>query len=120
MEYVLEEGLSSKASWRRTAAGGGMSRKARGKARRFSWRCPSPNTPCIFLNSILYRVLWQCMAINQMKKIEKIAEDSAKYARKSLAKSDELYALLSLVEAKAGKMNRYASVNDIFRKLKIS
>lgn len=60
------------------------------------------------------------MTTSQIKKIEKIAKESASYARKSLAKSDELYALLSLLEAKAGKVHRYASVEDVFRKLKIS
>lgn len=57
------------------------------------------------------------MTVNQM---EKMADESAKYARKSLAKSDELYALLSLLEAKSGKVHRYASIDDLFRKLKIS
>ncbi len=55
-----------------------------------------------------------------MKKIEKMADESARYARKSLAKSDELYALLSLLEAKSGKVHRHASIDDLFRKLKIS
>ena len=60
------------------------------------------------------------MTTSQIKKMEKIAEESAIYARKSLAKSDELYALVSLFEANAGKVYRYASVEDVFRKLKIS
>lgn len=60
------------------------------------------------------------MTTSQIKKMEKIAKESAVYARKSLAKSDELYAVLSLLEAKMGKVRRYASVEDIFRKLKIS
>ena len=60
------------------------------------------------------------MTTSQMKRIEKIAEASVVYARRSLAKSDELHALLSLLEAKAGEVHRYASVEDVFRKLKIS
>ena len=55
-----------------------------------------------------------------MKRIEKLAEASVVYARRSLAKSDELHALLSLLEAKAGEVHRYASVEDMFRKLKLS
>ena len=60
------------------------------------------------------------MTVLQMKKVEKMAEQSAMYARKSLAKSDELYAMLSLLEAKAGKVRRYSSAAQLFRKLKLS
>ena len=60
------------------------------------------------------------MTVSQIKKIEKIAQESAVYARKSLAKSDELYVLLSLLDAKAGNVNRHSSVDGLFRKLKIS
>ena len=60
------------------------------------------------------------MTTGQIKKIEKMAQESATYARKSLAKSDELYTLLSLLEAKAGHVSRHSSVDGLFRKLKIS
>lgn len=59
------------------------------------------------------------MTITQTKRIEKIVEESARYARKALAKSAELYAFLSLLEAKAGKVKHYSSVDEIFKKLKI-
>ena len=42
-----------------------------------------------------------------------------KYAKKALAKSDEFYTLLSLMEAKAGKVRRFKSVDEAFKRLKI-
>jgi hypothetical protein len=60
------------------------------------------------------------MTTQQIKRIEKIAEQSLKYAKQAIKKSDELHALLSLMQYKAGKKKEYSSVNALFKKLKIS
>ena len=60
------------------------------------------------------------MTTKELRKLEKIATESMKYAKKAIAKSNDLYTLLSLIEAKAGRGKNYSSVNEAFRKLKIS
>ena len=59
------------------------------------------------------------MATSQIKKIEKIANESAKYARHALRKSSELQTLLSLMDYKSGRVIGHTSVEQIFRRLKI-
>ena len=56
------------------------------------------------------------MTTKQIKKIEKIANQSLVYAKKAIKKSNELYAALSLIEFKTGKKNRYSSIDDLFEK----
>lgn len=60
------------------------------------------------------------MTTLEMKKIEKMASESMMYARKSLQKSDEIEAYLSLLEYKAGNTSKHRSVNELFKKLKIA
>ncbi|MHB8913735.1 MAG: hypothetical protein ACYC4I_01860 [Minisyncoccota bacterium] len=60
------------------------------------------------------------MTTLELKKIEKMAAESMMYARKSLQKSDEIEAYLSLLEYKAGKVNKHRSVDELFKKLKIA
>ncbi len=43
-----------------------------------------------------------------------------RYARKALQKSEEFEAYASYLEYKAGKIKKYRSVNDLFKKLKLS
>ena len=59
------------------------------------------------------------MTTAQTKRLEKMASESMRYARRAIVKSNEMQAILSLMEAKAGKVKQYSSVDDIFRKLKI-
>lgn len=56
------------------------------------------------------------MTTKQIKKIEKIASQSLVYAEKAIKKSNELYAVLSLMELREGKKNRYSSVDKLFEK----
>jgi len=60
------------------------------------------------------------MTTKQIQKIEKMANESLKYASQAIKKSEELQGFLSLLEYKRGKKNKYSSVNSIFKKLKIS
>jgi len=60
------------------------------------------------------------MTIKQIQKLEKVANESIKYARQAMKKSDELQSLLSLVEYKQGRKNHHSSVDQLFKKLKIS
>ena len=60
------------------------------------------------------------MTTADTKRIERIARESADLARKSLKKSNELEAYLSVVEYRAGKIRRHKSVPDLFRKLKLA
>jgi len=53
-----------------------------------------------------------------IKQAEKIARESADLARKSLRKSNELQAYLSLLEHKAGRVREHVSVRALVRKLK--
>ena len=69
----------------------------------------TPNESIIRLN----------MTIKEAKKLEKIANESMRYARKAITKSNEVHAILSLMEAKMGKVKQYSSVDEIFKKLKI-
>ncbi|PIR87338.1 MAG: hypothetical protein COU11_01150 [Candidatus Harrisonbacteria bacterium CG10_big_fil_rev_8_21_14_0_10_49_15] len=55
----------------------------------------------------------------ELQKIEKMAAESATLARKALRKSDELEAYLSLLEYRAGKAQKHASVSALFKKLKL-
>jgi len=59
------------------------------------------------------------MTTKQAKKLERIANESMKYARKALAKSNEIHAILSLMEAKAGKVKSFTSAAALFKRLKI-
>ena len=59
------------------------------------------------------------MSIVELQKIEKIAAESAAFARMALSKSNELEAYLSLLEYRAGKIRKHKSVNTIFKKLKL-
>ncbi len=55
-----------------------------------------------------------------IKKAERLASESASLAKRSLAKSDQLLAYLSLVELREGKTRSYKSPSDLFKKLKIA
>jgi len=59
------------------------------------------------------------MTTVELKKIEKIAAESAVFARLALRKSNELEAYLSLLEYRAGKVRTHKSVNALFKKLKV-
>lgn len=59
------------------------------------------------------------MTTRELKSLEKIANESMKYARKAMAKSNEMYTILSLMEAKAGKVRSFKSVDEAFKRLKI-
>ncbi len=59
------------------------------------------------------------MTTIELQKIEKIAAESAAFARRALSKSNELEAYLSLLEYRAGKVRKYKSVNTLFKKLKL-
>lgn len=56
----------------------------------------------------------------EFKKINKIANESIGFARKSMQRANELRVYLSLLDYKFGKTNTYKSVRDIFKKLKIA
>jgi SAM-dependent methyltransferase len=58
------------------------------------------------------------MTAADKKRIERIARESTDLARKSLKKSNELEAYLSVMEYRAGKIRRHKSVRYLFRKLK--
>jgi hypothetical protein len=60
------------------------------------------------------------MTTLELKKVEKMAAESMLYARKSLQKSEELEAYLSLLEYKTGTIKKYRSIDDLFKKLKIA
>ena len=60
------------------------------------------------------------MTTADTKRIERIARESADLARKSLKKSNEIEAYLSVMEYRAGKTRRHKSVRDLFRKLKLA
>lgn len=49
-----------------------------------------------------------------------MASESVRYARKSLQKSDEIEAYLSMLEYKIGNVNKHRSVDELFKKLKIA
>lgn len=59
------------------------------------------------------------MTTVQLQKIEKIAAQSASFARKAIHKSNELEAYLSLLEYRAGKVTKHKSVSALFKRLKI-
>ena len=58
------------------------------------------------------------MTTADTKRIEKLAAESARLARKALQKTDELEAYLSLLEFKAGKVHEYPSVAALMRKVR--
>ena len=58
------------------------------------------------------------MTIKQLQKIEKMANESMKYARQAIKKNEQLQSFLSVIEYKKGIKNEYSSVDDIFRKIK--
>lgn len=55
----------------------------------------------------------------QIKKIERLAKESSEFAQKAIKKSNELQTFLSLIEYKSGKIRRYNSVDELFKKLGI-
>jgi len=59
------------------------------------------------------------MTAKEAKKLEKIANESMRYAKKAIAKSNEVHVLLSLMEAKAGRIKEFKSTSALFRRLKI-
>ncbi len=59
------------------------------------------------------------MSTVELRKIEKIASESAVFARRALRKSDELEAYLSLLEYRVGKVRKHKSVNALFKKLNL-
>ncbi len=58
------------------------------------------------------------MTTVEIKRAEKIASESMRYARKALQKSNELQTYLSMLEYKAGKTKTYPSVQAIIRAAK--
>ncbi len=53
------------------------------------------------------------MTTVEMRKAEKLAEESRRYAQKSLEKSRELEAYLSILDYKAGRVTEYPSARAI-------
>lgn len=58
------------------------------------------------------------MTAVELQKIERIAAESAAFARKAIKKSNELEAYLSLLEYRKGEVRKHASVGSLFKKLK--
>jgi hypothetical protein len=58
------------------------------------------------------------MTTADTKRIEKIARESADFARKSLQKSNELEAYLGFLDYRAGKVREIKSVRGHFRSLR--
>jgi hypothetical protein len=58
------------------------------------------------------------MTTTELKKVEKLAEASRRYAHKSLQKSRELEIYLSVLDYKAGRVKEYPSIDAIFRAAK--
>lgn len=56
----------------------------------------------------------------EIKKINKIANDSMDFAKKAMQRANELQAYLSLLDYRLGKTNSYKSVKEMFKKLKIA
>jgi len=53
------------------------------------------------------------MTATELKKIERLAEESRRYAHKSLQKSRELEVYLSILDYKAGRVKEYSSAHAI-------
>jgi hypothetical protein len=60
------------------------------------------------------------MTTTDAKHLERIARESASFARKAIQKSEEIEVYLSLLEARAGKVTRHESVAELFRTLKLA
>ena len=60
------------------------------------------------------------MDVKQIQRIEKLAEESVNHARLAVKKSEELQAILSLLEYRRGEKKSYPSVNHLFKKLKLA
>lgn len=58
------------------------------------------------------------MTTAQIQKLQKIASESAAFAKKALRKSNEIEAYLSLLQYKAGDVREHASVKELLRKAK--
>ncbi len=58
------------------------------------------------------------MTAMQLKKLERLANESARYAEKALAKSREFDLYASILEYKMGKVKEYPSVAAMFRAAK--
>ena len=58
------------------------------------------------------------MTAQDAKNVEKLAAESARLARKSLQKSNELEAYLGLLDHRAGKVREVKSVDAYFRTLR--
>ncbi len=54
----------------------------------------------------------------EIQKAERMALESEALARRALAKSDQLHAFLSLLDAKAGKTKSYSSARALLKKFK--
>jgi len=59
------------------------------------------------------------MTTKEIKRLEKLANESTQHAKKAIAKSNEMHALLSLLEYKLGRKKTITSVDALFRRLKI-
>lgn len=60
------------------------------------------------------------MTTAQIKRLEKLATESMQYARKAMQKSEAFEAYASYLDYKAGKVKKYRSINDLFKKLRLS
>jgi len=58
------------------------------------------------------------MTATQLKKLERLANESARYARKALAKSEEFELYASILEYKAGKVKSHRSAREMIRAAK--
>ncbi len=58
------------------------------------------------------------MTTAQMQKIQKIANETAAIGKRALRKSNELETYLSLLEYREGNINMYASVKELFKKMR--
>lgn len=58
------------------------------------------------------------MTTMELKKAEKLAEASRRYAHKAMEKSRELEIYLSTLDYKAGRVKEYKTVDAIFRAAK--
>jgi hypothetical protein len=58
------------------------------------------------------------MSTADTKRIERLAAESARLARRTLKKTNELEAFLSPLEYKAGKVREYPSVAALMRKVR--
>ncbi len=60
------------------------------------------------------------MDAKQIQRIEKLAKESTNHAQLAIKKSEELQAVLSLLEYRRGEKKSYPSVRHLFKKLKLA